>query len=184
MKNTQKIKSKTAYTYILLTMLLFTIGCGEKEAVVDSENEGVSKEFYGEWVITEYLGKSVPYHEEVAVQTEEGVESEINTEQYLGKQIIINQESVESICPPTELGYSYETWDDLFFVFRNSSDLILKPPFQCADIQIKEIDEEFSIIIDSEAKAVLYVQGEFYNIERKELLSVMSADEYYIECQP
>ncbi len=47
MKKHKIFKSKITYAYILLTMLLFTIGCGEKEEVVDSES--VSYE------ITDYL---------------------------------------------------------------------------------------------------------------------------------
>ena len=38
MKKHKIFKSKITYAYILLTMLLFTIGCGEKEEVVDSES--------------------------------------------------------------------------------------------------------------------------------------------------
>lgn len=124
------------------------------------------------WKVTEYLGESVEYHG--AEATTEADLSEKDTiikkikDEYLNKELHINNESIITFSHPTELGYQITNWDDLFLIYRQPSDIwdSISPPFFCVSFSLKNYDESFDLIIDTNNIATLVVNGLFFRLEK------------------
>ena len=50
------------------------------------------------------------------------------TSEYLGKILVVEKSNIELLSPSTELGYHIDDNDGLFFIFRQSADLNIRPP--------------------------------------------------------
>ncbi|MFA9466993.1 MAG: hypothetical protein ACERKN_22290 [Velocimicrobium sp.] len=88
-----------------------------------AESEEVSTT-YGEWKITEYLGESVEYHGAEATTKTEKIENEkAIKEKYLYKKLYIDSKNITAFSSPTELGYHVLSWDELFSIYRQPSDI-------------------------------------------------------------
>lgn len=135
---------------------------------------GTPEEFYtfqGKWIVGEYLDGAV-----------ESTGVDINTEEYKGmheKWILemrekyegysfeISEDSMVYFLASSEIGYHFDDYAELFFVFRQPSTLGIVPPFVCASVQLKGLDEEFDIIIDGNGDAVLEVENGFFELNRE-----------------
>lgn len=131
------------------------------------EDREVLSKISGEWIITEYVGRSVPFHEENgALETKsEDIDEEL-IDSYIDCRIVINEENIQTIFPPTELGYYYALMTDLFAIYRVPADLDLYPPFYCAEIKTEGLNDSVDMIIDSKGRAVITVKGVFWELER------------------
>ena len=141
-------------------------GGGEK-----AESEDISA-IYGDWKITEYLGESVEYHgaeETTKVEKNENEKIIMRTkEKYLNTELHIGSKNITAFSPPTELGYRVLTWDDLFLIYRQPSNIWdgISPPFICISFSLKDFDESFDLIIDTNGIATLVVKGQFFHLEK------------------
>lgn len=141
-------------------------GGGEK-----AEPEEVSA-ICGDWKITEYLGECVEYHgAEATTKTEKKENEKIIMrikEKYLNTEFHIDANNITAFSPPTELGYHVSTWDDLFLIYRQPSDIWdgISPPFICISLSLKDFDDSFDIITDTNGIATLLVKGQFFRLEK------------------
>ncbi len=171
----QNQKSKAVIVVVIVIILFTVFYC-----VIQSKKENNSsiletEEFSavsGYWIITEYLGESVEYHEaEATTETERSENDKIIKEikeKYLNKEFHIDSKSIVAFLPPTELGYHVLNWDDLFMIYRQPSDIWdgISPPFLCISFSLKELDDSFDLIIDTNGTATLVVKGQFFRLEK------------------
>ena len=135
------------------------------------EDEEISAA-YGEWKITDYLGESVEYHGADATTKVEKSENEKVIKKikkkYLHKKLFIDSKNITAFSPPTELGYNVLTWDDLFSIYRQPSDIWdgISSPFLCISLNLKDYDDSFDLIIDTNGIATLVVKGQFFRLEK------------------
>lgn len=135
------------------------------------EDEEISAA-YGEWKITDYLGESVEYHGADATTKIEKSENEKVIKKikkkYLYKKLFIDSKNITAFSPSTELGYNVLTWDDLFLIYRQPSDIWdgISPPFLCISLNLKDYDDSFDLIIDTNGIATLVVKGQFFRLEK------------------
>ena len=166
---------------ILLCVLIVSVLVFPNTLLTDKTNDYLSEqlasnEFFtvmGHWKVTEYLGAAIEYHgAEITMEEEQREHDEIvakTIEKYIGKMLMIDTENVVGFYPPDEMGYHYDTWDDLFFRFRPAGMTLegMSPPFLCAYIELKDFDEYMHIIMDcNSGEMVLTVRGEFFKLER------------------
>ena len=137
--------------------------------ILDTENMSI---ITGVWKVTEYLGESVENHgAEATTETELSENDTIIKkikDKYLNKELYINNESIITFSPPTELGYQIMNWEDLFSIYRQPSDIWdgISPPFFCVSFNLKDYDEAFDLIIDTNNNATLVVNGLFFRLEK------------------
>ncbi len=136
-----------------------------------AESEAISAT-YGEWKITEYLGESIEYHGAEATTKAEKSENEKVIkeikEKYLYKKLYIDSKNITAFSPPTELGYNVLTWDDLFSIYRQPSDIWdgISPPFLCISLSLKDYEDSFGLVVDTNGIATLVVKGQFFRLEK------------------
>lgn len=158
------------FTLILCGAVIFLILCW-----IQNNNHKNKKEFQaviGNWKVAEYLGEAVEYHE-VDDNIEKGGirdgEEHIEIEKnFLNKELSINKKSVMLFSAPSELGYYYSDWSDLYHLYRQPPNKLgnLLPPFFCASFKLKYYDESLDIIMDSHGSAVLKVNNYFFRLEK------------------
>lgn len=70
--------------------------------------------------------------------------------------------------PPIELGYQVLNWNDLLSIYRQPSDIWdgITPPFLCISFSLKDYDDSFDLIIDTNGIATLVVKGQFFRLEK------------------
>jgi phosphopantothenoylcysteine synthetase/decarboxylase len=135
-----------------------------------SESDEISA-IYGDWKITEYLGQSVEYHGTEATTNNEKNENEKIVkrikEKYLNKKLHIDSKNITAFSPPTELGYYVSTWNDLFSIYRQPSDIWedISPPFICISFSLKDFDDSLGFIVDTNGIATLVVKGQFFRLD-------------------
>ena len=139
--------------------------------------------FKGKWVIGEYIGACLeePYEEMSAEQRKahEKWNAEYR-EQYEGYIFEIAEDSITFFMSPCELGYYYDDYQDILKFHRHPPRLELVPPYLHAWVQLKELDETFSIIIDGNGDAVLAVGDRFFELDREcSIKTVISPDEMF-----
>lgn len=123
--------------------------------------------FKGEWRVDEYLDWQVACTGEV-IDEEYYRNMELHVkeveEQYLGKVLSVNEDSIEYFASRNDSRYVYETWSHLFFVYRQPLAVaeVLQEPYVGADIKIKDVDDSFDIIIDENRNAVIEIRGVFF----------------------
>lgn len=172
---------KSRILIILLVLLLFIVVIifyvnkrkDENDAsnlsIFDTEEISV---ITGVWKVTEYLGESVEYHgAEVTTETELSEYDTISKkikDKYLNEELHINNESIITFSPPTELGYQIMNWEDLFLIYRQPADIWdgISPPFFCVSFSLKNYDESFDLIIDTNNIATLVVNGLYFRLEK------------------
>ncbi len=186
-------KSKAVIVTLILFSLITFLSCGlqpkkesnsliskdtesnEVSAVSGGGEKAESKEIsvaYGDWKITEYLGESVEYHgAEATTKVEKNENEKIIMrikEKYLNTELHIDAKNITAFSPPTELGYRVSTWDDLFLIYRQPSDIWdgISPPFICISLSLKDFDDSFDLITDSNGIATLLVKGQFFRLEK------------------
>lgn len=171
-------KSKAVIVAVIVFSLITLVSCGvqpnkENNSLISKKTESeVISATYGEWKITEYLGESVEYHgSEATTEAEksenEKVLKEIN-EKYINKELHIDSKNITAFSPPTELGYHVLTWDDLFSIYRQPSDIWdgISLPFLCISLSLRDYDDSFGLIIDTNGIATLVVKGQFFRLEK------------------
>ncbi|MDE5598543.1 MAG: hypothetical protein K2J04_12050 [Lachnospiraceae bacterium] len=89
-------------------------------------------------------------------------------EKYWGYTFEVTADSIEHFGSRDAKGYYYDDDRVLYSNFRQPSTLEIAPPFLCAWVQLKELDEWFYIIIDGNGKAVLEVGNLFFELDRVE----------------
>lgn len=132
------------------------------------------EEFYsfkGHWNVGRYLDSAVE-STGVEVDTEEYKKShekwvEELREKYEGYSFEISEESLVYFGASCEGGYYYEDYADLQFVFHQPPTLEMVPPFLCASVRLKELDEEFDIILDGNGDAIFVAEYGFFELERQ-----------------
>lgn len=144
-----------------------------QENPIVQENGEMPEEFYsfeGKWIVGEYIDDAVE-STGVDINSEEykkthGKRSLELREKYEGYTFEINEDSIEYFYPASELGYFYNDYHELFIIYRQPDTLEIVLPFLCASVQLKELDEEFDIIIDGNGDAVLEVGNRFFELDR------------------
>jgi|LFRM01.1.fsa_nt_gb hypothetical protein len=186
-------KSKAVIIVVIVFSLITLVSCGvqpkkENNGLISKETEsdevsavsgGGEKAkpeevsaICGDWKITEYLGESVEYHgAEATTKTEKNENEKIIMrikEKYLNTEFHIDTSNITAFSPPTELGYHVSTWDDLFLIYRQPSDIWdgISPPFICISLSLKDFDDSFDIITDTNGIATLLVKGQFFRLEK------------------
>jgi len=165
-------------SFILFSIIFFLFGCTAKIECTDlnSQPENTHNELFavlGQWTVAEYIGNYVEYHEATTKTKEQEIEeekfvSEIK-KKYLEKIIEINSEKVVSFSPPTELGYCYSNWGDLFDIYRQPPDIWdgASLPFLCLSIQHKDFSgDTLDFIVDNNDNLTLFVNGLFFRLEK------------------
>lgn len=134
------------------------------------KDEEIYEIFQQEWIVSEFLGWRRTFTgEENSDEYYSKREKEIK-EQYLGKVLYVDEEHIEYFGSSQEIGYEYETYDDLFLCYRHPFEVddLLEPPFFGADIKLKDEDDiTFKIIIDKNNNAVLSVKDAFFRLEKQ-----------------
>ncbi|MCM1040679.1 MAG: hypothetical protein NC434_15285, partial [Ruminococcus sp.] len=126
--------------------------------------------FEGKWIIGEYIDSAVESHgvdinsEEYKNSLEEMIlELKEKYENYIFE---VYEDSIEYFYPASELGYYYSDYSILFDIYRQPPTIEIVPPFLCASLRIRGLDEEMSIIIDGNGEAVLEVEHCFFKIDK------------------
>jgi len=141
---------------------------------VSMKNVGMDEEFYsfkGHWNVGRYLDSAVE-STGVDIDTEEYRKSHEKwvaelREKYEGYSFEISEDSFVYFGASSELGYYYEDYAELQFIFHQPPTLGIVPPFLCASVRLKELDEELDIIIDGNGDAVLEVEWGFFELDRE-----------------
>jgi hypothetical protein len=126
----------------------------------------------GDWKITEYLGESIEYlGAEATTEAERSDNDKIIKEikeKYLNKELHLDSNNITAFSPPTELGYHVLSWNDLFSIYRQPSSIWdgISPPFLCISFSLKDFDDSFGLIMDSNGIATLVVKGQFFRLEK------------------
>ncbi len=89
-------------------------------------------------------------------------------EKYWGYTFEVTPDSIEHFGSRDAKGYYYDDDRVLYSNFRQPSTLEIVPPYLCAWVQLKELDEWFYIIIDGNGKAVFEVGNLFFELDRVE----------------
>ena len=163
---------------VLFSIIFLLFGCTEKTDQIDLNNynqENTENELstvLRQWYVAEYLGKSVEYHEAVVKTKEQEIEGERfdseTKKNYLDQTFQISKEKVISFFSPTELGYYYSDWSELFSIYRQPPDIWdgISPPFFCISIQHEDFNDTLNLIVDNNDNVVLYVNGLFFRLEK------------------
>ena len=171
-------KSKAVIVAVIVFSLITLASCGVKHKKENNNlisNKVELKEVYaayGHWKIIKYLGESVEYHGAESTTKAEKSENEKVIkeikEKYLNKEIHIDPKNITAFSPPTELGYHVLTWNELFEIYRQPSDIWdgILPPFLCISLSLKDYDDSFGIILDTNGIATLVVKGQFFRMEK------------------
>lgn len=123
--------------------------------------------FKGEWRVDEYLDWQVACTGEI-IDEEYYRNMELHVkeveEQYLGKVLSVNEDSIEYFASRNDSRYVYETWSYLFVAYRQPLAVaeVLQEPYVGAYIKIKDVDDSFDIIIDENRNAVIEIRGVFF----------------------
>lgn len=160
---------KRIFYSTLISICVLFVGCGKVESSSTQNKDGSNQFNYenevldnvaGKWQIVDYLGHSVETTgEELRDVTEEEIKK------YIGKCIDVSEGNITAYYAPTELGYFYDTYKDLFFVCRNPSDIDIIPGFMCIEINLKNWDEWIDIISDASGKKIACIEGLFFELE-------------------
>lgn len=166
--------------FFLFAFILFLFsGCTAKTEQIEFnsyEHENAENELstvLGQWYVAEYLGESVEYHG-IRLKTEEQENEEerliLDTKEiYLEKTIEIETEKVIFFSSPTEIGYYYSDWDEMFMIYRQPPDIWdeTSPPFLCISILHEDFNENLDLILDNNNNATLYANGLFFRLLRE-----------------
>lgn len=172
----QKIK---AGIVIVIVIFLFTVVYCVNQPKKENNNliskTAESEEVIavsGDWKITGYLGESVEYHgAEAATEAERSENDKIIKEikeKYLDKELHIDLKNIAAFSPPSESGYHILNWNDLFLIYRQPSDIWegISPPFICISFSLKNFDDSFDLIVDTNGIATLVVKGQFFRLKK------------------
>lgn len=176
----RNLKSKAVIVVVIMFFLIIVSSCSDQTKVendVFTTKINVVNEilpFYGHWKITEYLGRGVDSHisEVITEGQKNAIERAIEESKvkYLNKELYIGSNSIMDYSPPSELGYSVLTWQDLFVIYRQPPDIWdgISPPFVCISISLKDYDDTIDLIADSNGNVTLVVEGKFFRLENVE----------------
>lgn len=171
-------KNKVVIVVVIVIFLITAVYCDvqpRKENNNLISKKIVSDEFSaisGDWEITEYLGESIEYHgAEATTEAERSDNDKIIKEvkvKYLNKELHLDSNNITAFAPPTELGYHVLSWNDLFSIYRQPSGIWddISPPFLCISFSLKDFDDSFGLIMDSNGIATLVVKGQFFRLEK------------------
>lgn len=170
MRNPNKKIKLIIFTLILCGTIVFLILFS-----IQNINHKNRKEFQavaGNWKVAEYLGEAVEYHGVDDNADAEGIRDDKEDieikKSFLNKKLSINKKNVMQFSAPSELGYYYSDWSELYHLYRqppNKLDILL-PPFLCITFKLKNHEESLDIIMDSHGSTVLEVNGEFFRLEK------------------
>lgn len=154
----------------------FDAGSTEKEitdAVFYWESE---KYFYlieGEWIAEEYAGSIRDNHFDEA--REEWYQEEMQEytdgviEKYLGSEWCIEINNLEYLGPYVDLKFIMEDNSELFNIARliPEENITINPPYIGLSAQLKDKDERYRFIIDTDGTVLIELENSFFRLEKK-----------------
>lgn len=163
-------KWERVFIIVCLGILLFAIS-GRENADTEMLLESTElQKVYGKWKVVEYLGRGVEYSgidvNDVDYINQTNEYTKLMQETYLDVVLNIEKDNILFFSAPSEMGYYYNDYSDLFFIYRQPLELEVTPPFMCIEMQLKDTDEMINIINDAEDNVVLEVSGHFFKLEK------------------